>query len=87
MEKSAASVPTKHILAAGYIIHLILIAVFTTCILAKHSDLIAASATGIMLFLYGYMGVWLLLISFLLIVRLILRRSSKNMKQQWYLIE
>lgn len=68
MEKSTSRPLVKQLLTAVYLFHLVVIAIFTTCILVQHTDLIRASITFAMLILYGYLGVWVLIASFLLIV-------------------
>jgi len=84
MEKSASSPLTKQILTAVYIIHLIIIAVYTTFILFKYGPLITPSITFAMLIIYGYMGIWVLMVSFIFIVYLNIFRFLKNMRPQPY---
>jgi hypothetical protein len=51
-----------------YNIHLIIALVFSTYILIKNPKAISPSITFVMLIIYGYMIVWNLLFSYLLIV-------------------
>lgn len=61
----------KSLLKTAYIIHFIISCVLTTYILVKFPEVVSATVTFVMLILFGYMGVWVLLIGFLLVVQIL----------------
>ena len=51
-----------------YSIHLILVLGYSIYLIAKFNQIVAPSITFAMIVIYGFMAVWLLIISFVLIV-------------------
>jgi hypothetical protein len=65
-----------------YTIHFIVSFCFSTYIIAKFPEVISLSATFVMLLIYGYLGVWVLVVGFLLVVRISPFRCAKATRRQ-----
>jgi hypothetical protein len=58
----------KGLLRTIYVAHLVVSALFATYIIIDSPPVVSLTVTFVMLLIYGYMGVWVLLIGFLLVV-------------------
>jgi hypothetical protein len=65
---SIPSPTVKSLLKFAYTIHFIISVCLATFIILKFSEVVSTSITFVMLLIYGYMGVWVLFISFILVV-------------------
>lgn len=74
----------KSLLKFAYTIHFILSFCLVTFIIAKYPEVISASITFVMLVIYGYMGLWVLLVGFILVVRISPFRFAKTTRRQLY---
>lgn len=74
----------KSLLKFTYTIHFILSFCFATFIIAKFPEVISTSITFVMLVIYGYMGLWVLLVGFLLVVRISSFSYARITRRQLY---
>lgn len=77
---------TKIILRSLLTIHLIVIAAYTAFILVKHHEIFKLTITFVMLIVYGFMGVWVLLINSILMVVYVLFSVVGSNKRQCFSI-
>jgi hypothetical protein len=77
----------KGLLKTIYIIHLVVSAIYSAYIIVKYPEVVSLSITFIMIVIYGYMGVWVLLIGFMLVVNRIKFSYANITKKQQYLVE
>jgi hypothetical protein len=69
-----------------YFIHLLIALGYSIFLIAKYNEIISTTITFSMIVIYGFMAVWLLIISFVLIVAVIILRYAKNIREQCVLL-
>jgi len=72
----------QNLLRIFYFAHLLLALAFSVYLLLKYNNIISPTITFAMIVIYGFMAVWVLLISFILIVMLVLSRLARGRRGQ-----
>ncbi len=81
-ENGRCSLLFRKIMQVFYFVHLIIALIFSVYIIAKYPKIVSPTITFIMIVIYGFMLIWALLLTFILIVTHSVFSYANNTKRQ-----